>query len=119
MEAQENAVNITGSVSYRERIMPPPGSTVTVTLNDVSIADRAAPVLAKQTIDLDGQSVPVDFSLSVPSADIKPNMRYSVRATLNGPDGELLWTTDMANMIDTSGEASDLGMLVMKRTERK
>ncbi len=73
---------ITGTVAYRERIALPPHAVVTVALEDVSLADAPAKVLAKQTFETEGKQVPLAFELSYNSNDIKPNHRYSLRARI-------------------------------------
>ncbi|MEZ5524547.1 MAG: YbaY family lipoprotein [Pseudomonadales bacterium] len=45
----KDSLSIEGSLAYRERIALPPQSRITVTLSDISIADRSAPVLAQQS----------------------------------------------------------------------
>ena len=41
---------VTGTVTYRERLALTPGATLVVELRDVSYADAAAPLIARQTI---------------------------------------------------------------------
>ena len=50
--------SITGTVSYRERIMLTPAAIVTVSLEDVSRADAPAIMVAQHIIEAPGQ-VPV------------------------------------------------------------
>ncbi|NMU26748.1 lipo-like protein, partial [Vibrio parahaemolyticus] len=75
-------------VAYRERIALPPNAVVTIALEDVSLADAPAKVLAKQTFETEGKQVPLSFELSYDSNEIKPNHRYSVRARIE-VDGKL------------------------------
>ncbi|GAD74828.1 hypothetical protein VAZ01S_016_00120 [Vibrio azureus NBRC 104587] len=84
---------ITGTIAYRERIALPDNALVTVTLEDVSLADAPAEVLASQSFTTDGQQVPIAFELSYDSNDIQPNHRYSLRARID-VDGQLRFTTD-------------------------
>jgi heat shock protein HslJ/uncharacterized lipoprotein YbaY len=104
---------ITGSLAYRERIALPPGSTAHVTLNDTSIADAAAPDVTSADIELGERQVPVPFKLTVPAVKLVPKRQYSVRATISGPDGRLLWTTDTAHTIDPAETSIDLGTLML------
>jgi uncharacterized lipoprotein YbaY/heat shock protein HslJ len=115
IEDERQQTTITGSLAYRERIALPPGSTARVTLNDTSIADAAAPVVASTDIELGERQVPVPFELTVPAEKLAPNRQYAVRGTISGPDGRMLWTTDTAHTIG-AGEASiDLGTLMLVR----
>ncbi len=94
VESAEASMNtITGTVAYRERIVLPPHAVVTVALEDVSLADAPAKVLAKQTFETAGKQVPFAFELSYNSNDIKPNHRYSLRARIE-VDGKLRFIND-------------------------
>ena len=63
MESTEASMKtITGTVAYRERIALPPNAVVTIALEDVSLADAPAKVLAKQTFETEGKQVPLSFS---------------------------------------------------------
>jgi putative lipoprotein len=84
---------LAGTVSYRERMALPPGATVEVRLEDVSIADAPATVIAAQTIATEGRQVPIPFELHYTADRIEPNRRYGVRATIRAADGSLIFTT--------------------------
>ena len=114
-EAGMRPIIIKGALTYRERMALPPGSAARVTLSDSSIADAAAPVIAFTDIELDERQVPVTFELTVPADDLTPRRQYSVRGTISGPDGRLLWTTDTAHTIDVGQSPIDLGTLVLVR----
>lgn len=112
------AMKITGSLVYRERIALLPGHVMTVTLSDISIADRAAPVLAEFTRELTGEQVPLAFELTVDPTLIHERMRYAVRGTLRSPEGKLAWTTDTVYPISTTETEQDLGNLNLVRVAR-
>ncbi|MEQ9507027.1 MAG: META domain-containing protein [Hyphomonas sp.] len=104
---------VTGSATYRERMMPPTGSVLNVTLSDTSRADAPAVRIAAWSASLDGKSVPQTFTL-IPTVPMDPRMTYTVRATVNGPDGALLWTTDTVHRAQQSGAGPiEMGELVM------
>lgn len=112
-----DALTVKGQLAYRERIALPPDSQARITVIDSSIADRKAPVVASRTIELANRQVPVSFAFDVPRADLRPRRRYSLRATITGPDNELLWTTDTAHRVDTGKGVNDFGMLILKRAQ--
>ncbi len=91
---------VSGSVLYRERILLPPGSLVTVSLEDISVADAASVSLAEQQVVTRGEQVPIPFALAVAQSTFKPTGRYSLRATIHDAEGALRWTTDTVNLID-------------------
>jgi heat shock protein HslJ/uncharacterized lipoprotein YbaY len=112
-ESQETT--ITGSLTYRERIALPPGGSARVTLIDTSIADNAAPVIGSTTIDLQDRQVPIDFEVTIPAAALPARGRYALRAGIRDADGNLLWTTDTANMIEPGEPSIDAGVLMLTR----
>ncbi|WP_353386539.1 YbaY family lipoprotein [Halopseudomonas sabulinigri] len=117
-EAQEEQAaptteQVTGHISYRERIALPDGSVAHIKLSDISRADAAATVLAEQNTTLFGKSVPIPFSLKVEPAMFDPRMRYAVSAQIRSADGQLLWTTDSTNLVDVSQPVVDLGTIMM------
>lgn len=104
---------VTGAISYRERIALPPGSVAHVRLLDVSRADAPATVLAEQKTTLIGMSVPVPFELKVEPRMFLPQATYAVSGQIRGTDGTLLWTTDTRYPIDLAQAVNDLGTLMM------
>ena len=94
-----DTLTLTGSVNYRERMALPPDAVLTVTLEDVSLADAPAVTLAQANVRLNGQQVPIPFSLDYPSAAVRPGASYAVRARVNLGD-QLLFTTTERNQVD-------------------
>lgn len=84
---------LTGTVWYRERIALPDDARIDVRLEDVSIADAPATVIAEQTIDTRGAQVPIPFELRYDPARIDPRGRYGVRASIRTGDGALLFAS--------------------------
>lgn len=93
---------VTGTVTYLERIALPPGAVVEVSLEDVSLQDVAAPVLDRQEIRLDGQQVPVPFRLRYDPLRLNTANTYAVRARIL-VDGQLRWTNDTQIPVITQG----------------
>lgn len=113
-----DVITVKGQLAYRERIALPPGSRARITIVDTAVADRKSPVVARQTIDLADRQVPVPFSIELARANLVPNGRYSLRATIRSNDDELLWTTDTAHIVDTARRVDDLGLLMLKQSSR-
>ena len=99
----ENTQVISGTVSYRERIALPENAVVTVTLEDISLADAPSSVIATQEFTTDGKQVPFAFELSYDNNKIKANHRYNMRATIH-VDGKLRFTTDTIKSVITDVE---------------
>lgn len=76
-------------VYYRERIMLPPGTTLTVALEDVSKMDVAAVVLSEKTLTIHN-APPYLVDLEYDASAIDERFRYGLRARLE-KDGKLLF----------------------------
>lgn len=114
----DDTVTVSGEATYRERIALPPESVMVVRIEDVSLADTAATVLAEERYVSAGRQVPLPFSVEVPRAALEGAVRTSARVRIEGADGELMWITDTANPVTpVPGEDRiDLGTLVLVRT---
>lgn len=109
-------VTIIGELSYRERMALPPGATLLVTLAEQSGGgDPAGPALARQSIDLAGQQVPLNFRLTAAKAKLKAGERYALRAIIQDKAGQPLWSIQGAHVIDPDQPLHDLGMLWLTR----
>jgi len=80
------------SVVYRERIILPRKATITVTLEDVSLMDVAATVIAQKSILPEG-TPPYSIDLMYNASKIKDGARYAVRARIE-ENGQLLFIND-------------------------
>ncbi|MBD1556464.1 lipo-like protein [Vibrio sp. S9_S30] len=83
---------VEGSVYYRERIALPENAKVTVSLQDISLADAPSVLLVKQEFEANGNQVPFYFKLDYNKANILPEHTYSVSARIE-VNGELLFIT--------------------------
>lgn len=106
MDQAEEMASITGSVAYRERIALPDNAVVIVTLQDISLADAPAKVIAKHRFETDGAQVPFDFDLAYDSAKIEARHRYSVSARIE-VDGKLRFITDTSYPVVTDEAKTD------------
>ena len=100
---------VTGQVVWRERIMLPPQTKVIVRLQDVSLADAPAKVIAEAVIP--AQIPPVAFSLGYDPAQIPPSARISVSARVE-VDGQLRFISDTHIPVINGGPTQDVEVLV-------
>jgi putative lipoprotein len=100
-QPEQRTLDVT--VTYRERILLPPGHTLKVTLADVSLADAPSRTLAETTIELEGRGPPYAVQLSTPAAGLDPRHDYAVRAEIRDPAGTLRFTTDTRHSVLTRG----------------
>lgn len=97
---------LNGTVTVGTPMGLPPGSVVTVRIEDVSRADAPAAVVAEHAIRA-AASFPVVFALAYTPQTIDVRHRYSVRATVRDAAGALLWTTTTATPVFTQGAPID------------
>ncbi len=102
---------VTGTVTYRQRIALPPGAVVHVELIDASKADAKATVIAEQKIETKGKQVPIPFTLTYDSAQIKETNLYQVQAKIM--DGDTLrFRNTQAYPVITRGNPTKVVILV-------
>ena len=107
---------LTGAVTYRERIALPAGAVVRVALLDVSLVDAPARVIAEQEIRPTHQ-VPIPFALEYDRAAIDPERRYGLRATISDADGRLLWINVTSHPAFREGALEAATILVQRVQE--
>ena len=103
---------ITGSVTYRERIAMPPGVTLEVRLEDVSLMDASAKIISEVTMNQAGNP-PYNIIIPYNPDAIKDGRRYAVRAGLR-MDGRLLFTTDTHTPVLSDGAGTDVSITMVK-----
>ena len=103
---------VSGTVTYRERIALTPGASLVVELRDVSLADAAAPLIARQTIANPGQ-VPINFKVAYSRDDIDSRHTYAIQARIIESDGRLAFINDTAYDVITRGNPSRVDMLLV------
>jgi putative lipoprotein len=94
--------SLDGEVFYRQRIALPPSAVLSVSLQDVSLADAPALVLDEQKGPVKGQ-VPLPFHLRYDPTQIKPGHRYAVSARIE-VDGKLMFITTEHHAVQLDGK---------------
>lgn len=90
--------SVDGEVFYLQRMALPPTATLKVTLQDVTIADAPAQILASQNGPIKGQ-VPLPFHLTYDQKQVQPGRIYSVSARIE-VDGKLLMISTERYTVD-------------------
>lgn len=80
------------SVIYLDRRMLPPGAVLTVTLEDVSLADAPSVKISSESMDVAG-SPPYPVTLNYDAQKINAQHRYNVRATIKVDDKLVMTST--------------------------
>ena len=108
---QPNA-SVSGSVTYRERIALSPDAKLVVEIRDVSYADAAAPLIARQSIS-DPRQVPIEFKVGYNRDDIDSRNTYSVSVEIIETDGRLAFVNDTAHEVITRGNPNNVDMVLV------
>ncbi|AKQ41960.1 hypothetical protein CP97_07855 [Aurantiacibacter atlanticus] len=111
--AHAESAQISGGLTYRERIALPPGATAQVQLLEVSRADAPSTVIDQANYDLRGRSVSFGFELYLPAEALQHHAQFAVRGQIRRPDGNLLFTTDTVNRVEARMQDQSLGTIIM------
>ena len=106
---------ISGTASYRERMMLPPGATLQVTLEDVSSSDAPADAIARAEVEA-SKAPPYSFTLAYDPARINSNHRYNVRARIMADD-KLMFQSDAGYAVLGSGNVTHVDILLKRASE--
>lgn len=109
--AQPGSAHVTGTVTYRERIVLPPTATIRVQVVDVSRADAPAILLGEQLIRANGKQVPFAFEIPYESARIEANHTYAVQARIDA-DGRLWFVSDTRYPVITRSAPTHVDMVL-------
>lgn len=90
--------SVDGEVFYLQRMALPPTATLKVSLQDVTLADAPAQILASQNGPIKGQ-VPLPFHLTYDQKQVQPGHTYSVSARIE-VDGKLLMISTECYTVD-------------------
>lgn len=101
---------LTGTVTYLQRLMLPPTTTIEIALQDVSRADAPARTLATYRIP-DPGAPPYRFAFAYDPARIDPSRSYTVMARVL-VDEKLLMITDTAYPVLTRGGGTEVEMVM-------
>ena len=107
---QPDAV-VTGTATYRERILLPESAVLTVQLADVSLADAPSTTIAEQRIQ--PVHVPASFRLTYDRAKIDPRHTYAVSASVRDDTGKLLFVTDTRHTVLTNGAGEHVDIVMI------
>lgn len=107
-QAQIEGPAVSGSVNIRQHIALPADAVLTITLSDASLADAPSKVIAQLVTRTEGQQAPFNFVLPYNPADIQPNARIILSATIT-LNGQLLFIVDtIQEVINHYGNRADL-----------
>ncbi len=109
--AQAETRVLDGTVTYREKMLLPPGARVQVQLADVSLADAPAKVLGETTFT-PKTPVPLRFRIKYDDRNVTPNHSYALQARITLGD-ELLFTNTSRHAV--FGDQPDATEILVER----
>jgi uncharacterized lipoprotein YbaY len=104
--------NVTGTVTYRQRVALPPSAVVLVHLQDVYLPDAPSPFLAEYKTTLGSRKVPIPFTLMFDPTKIDPKHPYVIEASILVHD-KLWFTNDTAYFVLTQGHPAKVDMILV------
>jgi putative lipoprotein len=104
---------LSGVVTYRERMALPPDSKVTVTLVGTNHSSSETLIIAEEIVEPTGQ-VPIPFVLQYDANAIRPEEGYGIRAVIEDQHGETLWATTEPYPIADLDNPEELEILVYR-----
>jgi len=93
------SLTLTGTVIGADPDALPTGADLTVTLEDVSLADAPAVQLALTRFGVAGRPAPIPFTLDYPAPAVQPGAVYAARARVTLGE-RLLFTTTERTQVD-------------------
>jgi putative lipoprotein len=111
-------IDISGNVSYLQRIALPPDAVLIVRIQDVSRADAPARILAEQRIELAGRQVPISFQTTVDRDLIGKRARITAAARIER-GGKLLFISDKSYPVIRNGQVLPVEMTLKQVTSAK
>jgi putative lipoprotein len=111
-------IDISGNVSYLQRIALPPDAVLIVRIQDVSRAGAPARILAEQRIELAGRQVPIAFQTTVDRDLIGKRARITAAGRIER-GGKLLFISDKSYPVIRNGQAVPVEMTLKQVTSAK
>lgn len=105
------ANTVTGTVAYLVRMALPPEAILLVQLQDISLADAPAALIAEEKITLGQRQVPIPFVLEYDPVKIDPKHTYAIRASIL-VENQLRFTTDQTYRVLTGGNPSRVDVIL-------
>ena len=110
----EEKLQIDVTVTYLEKILLPPGSTVRAALYDES--HELKPAISSSAVTTrEGRGMPAELEISYPLDQIDDSHEYVIRAEITDPQGKLLFTTEEPVQVITDQEEPQKIDLVLKQ----
>jgi len=112
--SSSNDAQVTGRVTYLQRIALPQDAVVVVRLENISRADAPAEIIVEKKIETEGRQVPIPFELPYNPESINDKDTYNVNARILDGQGTLLFISDtVVPVITRDNPKSDIEVIVV------
>jgi len=108
---QTEIAEVTGTITYRERMVLTADAEVEIKLLDVSLADASSVELASTVITKPGQA-PINFKLKFNPAEIEEGKTYIIRADIRDRSRRM-FTTDTSYPVLTRGSDANVDLTLV------
>ncbi len=98
--------SVAGTVTKIDRKGLPENAVLQVELRDTSLQDVASALISLETIEINGNQLPVSYRLPYDPDEIDERNTYAVSARITS-DGQLIYISDMANLAITHGNPTE------------
>ncbi len=109
---------VSGTVTYLQRVALPDDAFVRVQIQDVSILDAPTTIVAEQVFSTNGAQVPLPFDISYPASAVQETRRYSLSVRITDRDGRLLFVSDSHVPVITGGSPTSGIEIVLVQVTR-
>ncbi len=103
---------ITGNLNLPADITLPDGAILTISLEDVSLADAPSKLVGNRIIPVAGQSTPINWRVYYPTAIIDTRNRYNISAVISFAN-KLQYRTTSAYGVISDGMSSNINIEVV------
>lgn len=108
---------VTGTVTYLQRVALPPDAVIRVQIQDVSVLDAPTTIVAEQVFSADGAQVPFSFTVPYSARSVLETRRYSLAARITDGEGRLLFISDEYVPVITGGSPTqDIEVVLVQVT---
>jgi uncharacterized lipoprotein YbaY len=111
LNSEPAAGTVSGTVTYLQRIALPPSAVIQVELQDVSLVDSPAKLIADEKITLGERQAPVPFELKFDATKIDANHRYAINARIL-VDGRLRFINNTAYPVLPQGHPAHVELIL-------
>jgi putative lipoprotein len=102
-----SGATVSGTIILPDGETVPGGSTIKVQVQDTSLADAPATTMGEETIEGNGQTGSIDFSVEYNPDEIVDNHTYTMNVRIEDAGGSLLFINDTSIRVITNDNPTE------------